>query len=90
MKSNPIECSIKKVILNISKDSQQKNTCARLWHRHFPVNFAKLLSLHNTSLLETASVQLRKNHRILKKIRKTNILSQLSKATRFRYGVGKL
>ena len=46
-------CSVKKVCLKISRNSQ-KNTCARvpflvkllkkrLWHRCFPVNFAKSL-----------------------------------------------
>ena len=46
-------CSVKKVFLEISQNSQE-NTCARasfletllnkkLWHRCFPVNFAKFL-----------------------------------------------
>ena len=46
-------CSVKKVLLEISQNSQQK-TCARLsflikffkkklWHRCFPVNFANFL-----------------------------------------------
>ena len=35
-------CSIKKVFLEISQNSQE-NTCASLWHRCFPVNFAKFL-----------------------------------------------
>ena len=41
-------CSVKKLFLEISQKSQE-NTCARvpflikrLWHRSFPVNFAKL------------------------------------------------
>ena len=55
-------CSVKKVFLEISQNSQE-NTCARvsflitllkkrLWHRCFPVNFAKFLRtpfLQNTS-----------------------------------------
>ena len=42
-------CSVKKVFLEISQNSQE-NTCARvsflikrLWHRCFPMNFAKFL-----------------------------------------------
>ena len=41
-------CSVKKVFLEILQNSQE-NTCARvsvkkrLWHRCFPVNFAKFL-----------------------------------------------
>ena len=38
-------CSVKKIILQISQNSQE-NTClalGRLWHRCFPVNFAKFL-----------------------------------------------
>ena len=42
-------CSVKKVLLEISQNSQE-NTCARvsflikrLWHRCFPVNFVKFL-----------------------------------------------
>ena len=43
-------CSVKKVFLEISQNSQE-NICAsvssllkkRLWHRYFPVNFAKFL-----------------------------------------------
>ena len=41
-------CSVKKVFLEISQNSQE-NACAatllkkRLWHRYFPVNFAKFL-----------------------------------------------
>ena len=43
-------CSVKKVFLEISQNSEE-NTCARvsflikkrLWHRYFPVNFAKFL-----------------------------------------------
>ena len=52
-------CSVKKVFLEISRNSQE-STCARvffnkdagLWHRCFPVNFAKFLRtpfLQNTS-----------------------------------------
>ena len=55
-------CSVKKVLLEISQNSQEKNLCQnvffdkvtclslpatlskkRLWHRCFPVNFAKFL-----------------------------------------------
>ena len=39
-------CSVRKVFLEIPQNSQE-NTCARakkrLWHRCFPVNFAKFL-----------------------------------------------
>ena len=46
-------CSVKKVFLKVSQNSQE-NSCARvsflikfqkkrLWHRYFPVNFVKLL-----------------------------------------------
>ena len=48
-------CSVKKVFLKVLQNSQE-NTCARvsdtkkrLWHRCFPVNFAKHVSLQNTS-----------------------------------------
>ena len=48
-------CSIKKVFLEILQNSQEK-TCARvktgLWHRCFPVNFAKFLS---TPFLQSSS-----------------------------------
>ena len=48
-------CSIKKVFLEILQNSQE-NTCARvkksLWHRCFPVNFAKFLS---TPFLQSSS-----------------------------------
>ena len=35
-------CSVKKVFLEIPQNLQENN-CARVWHRCFPVNFAKLL-----------------------------------------------
>ena len=35
-------CSVKKVFLEISQNSQE-NTCTRLWHRCFPLNFVKFL-----------------------------------------------
>ena len=54
-------CSMKKIFLKISQNSQE-NTCARvrpatllkkrLWHRCFPVNFAKVL---RTSFLQNTS-----------------------------------
>ena len=50
-RSSHRRCSIKKVLLEISQNSQE-NTCARVWHRCFPVNFAKFLRapfLQNTS-----------------------------------------
>ena len=53
-------CSVKKVSLEISQNSQE-NTCARvtllkkgLWHRCFPVNFVKFLGntfLHRVPLV---------------------------------------
>ena len=53
-------CSVKKVFVEISQNSQE-NTCASgsflmktatllkkiLWHRYFPVNFAKFLKTFN-------------------------------------------
>ena len=48
-RSSHQRCSVKKTLLEISQDSQE-NTCAivsllkkKLWHRCFPVNFAKFL-----------------------------------------------
>ena len=41
-------------------------------------------TFYSEYLLETASVQLRKSHRLLRRIRKTKILSQLSKTPYFR------
>ena len=35
-------CSVKKVFLEISQNSQESN-CARIWHRCFSVNFGKFL-----------------------------------------------
>ena len=36
-------CSVKYMLLEISQNSLE-NTCARVWHRCFPVNFAKFLT----------------------------------------------
>ena len=55
-------CSVKKVFLEISQNSQE-NTCARasffnkfdLWHRCFPVNFTKFL-LRTPFLTRTSPV----------------------------------
>ena len=52
-------CSVKKVFLEISQNSQE-NTCARvsfilkerLWHKCFPVNFAKFLRTRFPFLIE--------------------------------------
>ena len=52
-------CSVKKVFLEISQNSQE-NTCARvsfilkerLWHKCFPVNFAKFLRSPFSFLIE--------------------------------------
>ena len=44
-------CSVKKVFLEISQNSQE-NTCARVWHLYFPVNFANFKNTeHLWSLL---------------------------------------
>ena len=61
-RSSHRRCSIKKVFFKISQNSQE-NICAkvsfilkkRLWHRCFPVNFAKVL---RTPFLQNTSGQL--------------------------------
>ena len=71
IRSSHQKCSVEKVFLEISQNSQE-NSCVRvlfmptlfkkrLWHRCFPVNFAKYLRtpfLQNTSRRQRLSISL--------------------------------